>query len=52
VIFFRDQNLSEDDQVAFGRRFGGRLFSLPRRVTIGGDKPYFTRYFTPALNPS
>ena len=23
VIFFRDQNLSEDQQVAFGRRFGG-----------------------------
>ena len=37
VIFFRDQNLTEDEQVAFGRRFGG-LDAFP--FGKAGDNPY------------
>ncbi len=37
VIFFRDQNLSEDDQVAFGRCFGG-LDAFP--FGMPGENPY------------
>lgn len=37
VIFFRDQHLSEDEQVAFGRRFG-ELDAFP--FAKSGDNPY------------
>jgi taurine dioxygenase len=37
VIFFRDQNLSEDEQVAFGRRFGD-LDAFP--FGPPGENPY------------
>lgn len=37
VVFFRDQHLSEDEQVAFGRRFG-ELDAFP--FGPGGENPY------------
>lgn len=37
VVFFRDQNLTEDEQVAFGRQFG-ELDAFP--FGPGGENPY------------
>jgi len=48
VIFFRDQNLSEDDQVAFGRCFGG-LDAFP--FGKPGENPYILEIRHGAKNP-
>ena len=48
VIFFRDQNLSEDEQVAFGRRFGD-LDAFPFGPT--GENPYILEIHHGRNNP-
>lgn len=48
VVFFRDQHLDEDDQVAFGRRFGG-LDAFP--FGPPGGNPFILEISHGRLNP-
>ena len=48
VIFFRDQHLSEDQQTAFGRQFGG-LDAFP--FGTPGDNPFILKDFARPRQP-